>query len=95
MGNDQIGDCIIDWPAQKDNPVLEQTRPDIVSAFAPVGLFHYNRYEIQGIHLIIIQDLTAEFRMIWAALRRWSVDFTAWVCPLSTSILFSSASDIL
>ena len=37
LGDDQIGDVVVDGRAQKDDAVHEQTRPDVAPGFTPMG----------------------------------------------------------
>ena len=39
LGDDQVGDLIVDGRAEEDDAVLEQARVDVVGALAPPGLF--------------------------------------------------------
>src|SRR5262249_20999239 len=38
LGGDQVGDVVVDFAAQKNNPVLEQPRVNVVGAFTAAGL---------------------------------------------------------
>ena len=41
----QIGDMVVNGGADKNNPVLEQPRVDVVAALAAPGLFNHHRYQ--------------------------------------------------
>jgi hypothetical protein len=42
LGNDEIRQLIIDAPAQKDNPIAQQTRIDIVRALTAPRLLNHD-----------------------------------------------------
>src|SRR5207248_760739 len=43
LGDDEIGNVIIHWRADKNDAVLEQPRIDIVAPLAPASLLHHHR----------------------------------------------------
>ncbi|CDN42670.1 hypothetical protein BN871_BS_00270 [Paenibacillus sp. P22] len=56
LGDDGIGDVIVDGAAKKDNPVLEETGIDIVRSFTAVCLFDYDRDQIHATNLLSIVE---------------------------------------
>ncbi len=45
LGDDQIGDHVVDRRADEDDPVLEQPGEDVVGALTAAGLLHHERNE--------------------------------------------------
>src|SRR5690242_569266 len=46
LGGHQVGDIVINLAAQKNNPVLEQPRVDVISALSTAGLLDYDWNQI-------------------------------------------------
>jgi hypothetical protein len=46
LGDDQVGDLVVDAAGDEDNAVLEQTREDVHLALAPAGGLDNKRYPL-------------------------------------------------
>ena len=48
LRGDQVGDVVVDRMAQKDDPILEQPRIDVVGAFAAARLLDDHRNQVDS-----------------------------------------------
>jgi len=46
LGDDEVGDVVVDRRADEDDPVLEEARPDVVRALAAARLFNDDRSQV-------------------------------------------------